>query len=275
MFNRQTVNFAEPMRQSGTSVSSSSPWKKDITCMPSTGVDNSNYNRYNASQYPSNGFAARDIPRSPLGARRDSNMGPFEPQKADLASQYTTNNTVMRESLVESRQATAQKENNFTSSYSYQVGATPNRNASPSPISYVNRSSVLSKSPVPSRPNIQTKSPIPSPMRASTYSAYSANKPLSSISSSPVIMDFCPCLESQGLSMEDLKNEKAVNSELAKIAKDYLDMAKLLQNTVSLLKRDISGSCHLASQHLSRTVALKADADDAKRRLSELHSVCF
>lgn len=283
MFNRQPLSALDQMKlssaSSSSSLKSSGLWMKESGNYQPAPAETNTFSRYTISQYPSNGFAGSDLPkpynqqppRQTLG-RADQNT--FQDgclKQADLVSQYSTNLTANRDQVVETRQSTSHKENTYTSQiYSYQgAPLTPTRNRSPSPIGFnMARSQVLTKSPTPSRYSATPKSPMASPMRASYSMSRTSIIPLT-----PIVLEQCPLLEAYGLYVDNVKTERAVNAELTKMAKDLFEMAKLLKNSVALLKRDLPGSCSLATQMISKNDFYKNEVTEAKKRLSELHAV--
>jgi hypothetical protein len=87
------------------------------------------------------------------------------------------------------------------------------------------------------------------------------------------VLDTCPLLETHGIYIEDLKNERVVTTEMLRAARNYCEIAKLIKNSLLLLKREAPGNSNLVAQMSSKIDYYRSEVTEAKRRLREIHSV--
>ena len=165
--------------------------------------------------------------------------------KASDTSQYSTNNTLARDQqqLYAAEPELLQSQARPLESYLYRnAPATPTRHRSPSPMGSAMR-----------------RSPLRSPM---------GNK-----FGSTMVLEACPQLETHGIFIEDLKTERVVTTEMLRAVRNYSEIAKLIKNSLLLLKREAPGNSNLVAQMSSKIDYFRSEANEAKRRLREIHSV--
>lgn len=165
------------------------------------------------------------------------------PGKATDTSQYSTNNTLARDQQLYAAETELQQSHSRPlDSYLYRnVPTTPTRHRSPSPMGSAMR-----------------KSPLRSPI---------GNK------FGSTMLEACPQLETHGIFIEDLKNERVVTTEMLRAARNYSEITKLIKNSLLLLKREAPGNSNLVAQMSSKIDYFRSEANEAKRRLREIHSV--
>ncbi len=163
------------------------------------------------------------------------------PGKATDTSQYSTNNTLAREQQLYPLDAEQPSMARPADSYLYRnMPTTPTRNRSPSPMGSAMR-----------------KSPLRSPISKQ----------------SAMLLDTCPQLETHGIYIDELKSERVVTTEMLRAARNYSEIAKLIKNSLLLLRRDAPGNSNLVAQMSSKIDYFRSEANESKRRLREIHSV--
>lgn len=90
-----------------------------------------------------------------------------------------------------------------------------------------------------------------------------------------MMTEACPHLENHGIYIEDLKTERVVNTDFLRLSKNYLEISKLIKNSIQLLKRDVPGNSNLVTQMCSKIDYFRNEANETKKRLREIHSVEF
>lgn len=80
-------------------------------------------------------------------------------------------------------------------------------------------------------------------------------------------------LEEHGITAEDFRRERGVNSEMLRIARNQLEIVKLLRNAVALVRRDVPGSYNMVQQANSKAEAIRSEVQDSKQRIRENYSV--
>ena len=90
---------------------------------------------------------------------------------------------------------------------------------------------------------------------------------------SAMLLDTCPQLETHGIYIDELKSERVVTTEMLRAARNYSEIAKLIKNSLLLLRRDAPGNSNLVAQMSSKIDYFRSEANEAKRRLREIHSV--
>lgn len=108
----------------------------------------------------------------------------------------------------------------------------------------------------------------PSPMKPSLRSDLS-------LSSSLFVPQPSPGFSIEGVSVEQINNERNVNRELLKIAKSYLEAAKLVKAAVQGVTKRVPGANLLAAQVQSKLPRHLEEVRQCKLKLEENYSVCF
>ena len=178
----------------------------------------------------------------------------------ETVSQYSTNHTQMKESLrIELPDEDMYPARPNESTLNFRLApSTPTKTRNYSPMS---RTPTGNQGYVPRSPGL---SPISkSPMLNKTGGSFIQE--LSSF----------PHLEHQGLSMEEIRQEKSINGEMLKSARSLCEITKLLKNSLQLLKRDVPGAGNMVMQALSKSESHKIEVEDCKRRLREVHSIAL
>lgn len=173
-------------------------------------------------------------------------------KEAMQESQYSTNHTHMKNQLVIEdlgEEMEAQSKFNFTRPLDSELRSPINRA----------REGVrdYSRSPIGTRRIQMPTSPL--------YSPYSQK--------SQVQLSEFPQLEQHGITLDDFKKERSINSEMLKIAKNQLEILKMLKNSISLVTREIPGAYNILSQSKFKAESLTLEVQESKRKIRENHSI--
>ena len=112
------------------------------------------------------------------------------------------------------------------------------------------------RSPMNQRSPIASRSPV--------RSAYSQQ--------TTQLTDF-PMLEEHGITADDFRRERGVNSEMLRMARNQLEIARLLRNTLAMVRREVPGSYNMVQQASIKADAIRLEVQDSKRRIRENHAV--
>ena len=215
-------------------------------------------------------------PRSPLRSAKQYNAGtdisPFNigpsqnaytdrgdyPYQKDSSSQYSTNNTQMKESLqiqLPEDELYPARPNESTLNFRL-APSTPTRTRYASPFSKTPNGG---QNYAPRSPGL---SPIgKSPLLDKSRNSFLQTQDLSGYSH----------LEPQTMMAEEFRQEKAINSELIRSARGLSEMAKLLKNALVMLRKDAPGANNFVVHALSKSESHQLEVEDSKRRLREVH----
>lgn len=111
-----------------------------------------------------------------------------------------------------------------------------------------------------------------SPLRAVIPSRSPIRSPISNKTGCNLVSDFSH-LEQYGITVEDFRTEKAVTNEMLRMARNQIEITKLLKNSLILLRKESSGSSTMIQQMNLKVNALKSEVQESKKKLFEICNV--
>lgn len=127
----------------------------------------------------------------------------------------------------------------------------------------------------PEHPLLQSRLPKQSAVGLSPSPIRSAVKSELNFSSSVFLPNPSPTFSIEGVSIEQINNERQINRELLKVAKNYLEVAKLIKAAVQGVVKRVPGANLLTAQAQSKCPRHLEEVKQSKLKLQENYSVCF
>ena len=111
-----------------------------------------------------------------------------------------------------------------------------------------------------------------SPMRSGLPSKSPARFPMTNRSGAAQLTDF-PMLEQYDISLDDFRAERSANNEMTRIARHQLEIAQLIKNSLALIRRETPATANLLQQINAKVGAIRGEVQESKRRLQDIINV--